>query len=62
MLTFYFNVGLQSSGYVPPNYMAQQFDINERMRGILIDWLIEVHKHLYHHLIPQQSDINVTLR
>lgn len=23
--------------------MAKQFDINERMRGILIDWLIEVH-------------------
>ncbi|GFZ10520.1 similar to CYCLIN B2;4 [Actinidia rufa] len=22
--------------------MAQQFDINERMRGILIDWLIEI--------------------
>ncbi|XP_060199941.1 G2/mitotic-specific cyclin-2-like [Lycium barbarum] len=30
-------------GCVPPNYMEQQFDINERMRGILIDWLIEVH-------------------
>ncbi|GER49720.1 cyclin [Striga asiatica] len=28
---------------VPPNYMAHQSDINERMRGILIDWLIEVH-------------------
>ncbi|KAK4751492.1 hypothetical protein SAY87_004974 [Trapa incisa] len=28
---------------VPPNYMEHQFDINERMRGILIDWLIEVH-------------------
>ncbi|CAN4094086.1 unnamed protein product [Withania somnifera] len=28
---------------VPPNYMERQFDINERMRGILIDWLIEVH-------------------
>ncbi|CAA0842004.1 Cyclin-B2-3 [Striga hermonthica] len=28
---------------VPPNYMACQSDINERMRGILIDWLIEVH-------------------
>ncbi|XVE56277.1 hypothetical protein DITRI_Ditri03aG0225700 [Diplodiscus trichospermus] len=28
---------------VPPNYMAHQYDINERMRGILIDWLIEVH-------------------
>ncbi|KAI6688478.1 hypothetical protein NL676_025306 [Syzygium grande] len=27
----------------PPNYMDQQQDINERMRGILIDWLIEVH-------------------
>ncbi|KAJ4835846.1 Cyclin-B2-4 [Turnera subulata] len=28
---------------VPSNYMSQQYDINERMRGILIDWLIEVH-------------------
>ncbi|KAL3830507.1 hypothetical protein ACJIZ3_019309 [Penstemon smallii] len=28
---------------VPPDYMTQQFDLNERMRGILIDWLIEVH-------------------
>lgn len=31
------------SGCVQPNYMEQQFDINERMRAILIDWLIEVH-------------------
>ncbi|KAI5596562.1 hypothetical protein BDE02_02G009400 [Populus trichocarpa] len=31
------------SGFVASNYMEQQFDINERMRGILIDWLIEVH-------------------
>ncbi|KAJ0966747.1 hypothetical protein J5N97_023664 [Dioscorea zingiberensis] len=28
---------------VCPNYMTNQFDINEKMRGILIDWLIEVH-------------------
>ncbi|KAJ0963837.1 hypothetical protein J5N97_028959 [Dioscorea zingiberensis] len=28
---------------VCPNYMSDQFDINERMRAILIDWLIEVH-------------------
>ncbi|KAG2324330.1 hypothetical protein Bca4012_038845 [Brassica carinata] len=28
---------------VPPNYMEIQPDINERMRGILVDWLIEVH-------------------
>lgn len=25
-----------------PNYMDNQKDLNERMRGILIDWLIEV--------------------
>ncbi|XP_055803341.1 G2/mitotic-specific cyclin-2-like [Solanum dulcamara] len=30
-------------GCASPNYMAQQVDINERMRSILIDWLIEVH-------------------
>ncbi|GLJ16133.1 hypothetical protein SUGI_0268950 [Cryptomeria japonica] len=28
---------------VPRDYMWEQTDINERMRGILIDWLIEVH-------------------
>ncbi|CAN4116724.1 unnamed protein product [Withania somnifera] len=28
---------------ISPDYMAQQADINERMRSILIDWLIEVH-------------------
>ncbi|KAJ8549209.1 hypothetical protein K7X08_032916 [Anisodus acutangulus] len=28
---------------ISPDYMAQQFDVNERMRSILIDWLIEVH-------------------
>ncbi|XP_020573172.1 G2/mitotic-specific cyclin-2-like [Phalaenopsis equestris] len=30
-------------GCVPPNYMSNQLDINERMRAILIDWLVEVH-------------------
>eukprot|EP01018_Ginkgo_biloba_P005917 Gb_10664 [translate_table: standard] len=28
---------------VPPDYMSHQCDINEKMRAILIDWLIEVH-------------------
>ncbi|CAN7120126.1 hypothetical protein BRARA_K01353 [Brassica rapa] len=28
---------------VPQDYMAQQYDITEKMRAILIDWLIEVH-------------------
>ncbi|KAL6518653.1 hypothetical protein OROGR_019155 [Orobanche gracilis] len=34
---------MESSGCVPPGYMAEQFDINEGMRAILIDWIIEVH-------------------
>ncbi|KAK8298688.1 hypothetical protein V6Z11_D05G272000 [Gossypium hirsutum] len=33
----------ECTGCVPPNYMEQQYDINQRMRGILIDWLVEVH-------------------
>ncbi|XP_052202281.1 G2/mitotic-specific cyclin-2 isoform X2 [Diospyros lotus] len=34
---------MENSSCVSLNYMGQQFDINERMRAILIDWLIEVH-------------------
>ncbi|KAE9612903.1 putative cyclin B3, G2/mitotic-specific [Lupinus albus] len=33
----------EGASCVSPNYMAEQFDINEKMRAILIDWLIEVH-------------------
>ncbi|KAJ8772714.1 hypothetical protein K2173_027891 [Erythroxylum novogranatense] len=33
----------EKSYRVSPSYMQQQSDINERMRGILIDWLVEVH-------------------
>ncbi|TYI83170.1 hypothetical protein E1A91_D05G273100v1 [Gossypium mustelinum] len=33
----------ECTGCVPPNYMEQQYDIDQRMRGILIDWLVEVH-------------------
>ncbi|TVU07534.1 hypothetical protein EJB05_40893, partial [Eragrostis curvula] len=33
----------EGSSCVSPNYMSSQTDINEKMRGILIDWLIEVH-------------------
>ncbi|KAI3797058.1 hypothetical protein L1987_39748 [Smallanthus sonchifolius] len=31
------------SSCVSPSYMSRQHDITDRMRGILIDWLIEVH-------------------
>lgn len=34
---------VQESGCVSPDYMTNQSDINEKMRAILIDWLIEVH-------------------
>ncbi|KAL2531229.1 Cyclin-B2-4 [Abeliophyllum distichum] len=34
---------MESCSCVSPGYMSQQFDLNERMRAILIDWLIEVH-------------------
>ncbi|KAJ0456454.1 putative cyclin domain-containing protein [Helianthus annuus] len=35
---------IESYSMVSPNYMlTQQSDINEKMRAILIDWLIEVH-------------------
>ncbi|XP_015889577.2 G2/mitotic-specific cyclin-2 [Ziziphus jujuba] len=34
---------MEGIGCVSPNYMSQQFDINEKMRAILIDWLVEVH-------------------
>ncbi|XP_028776722.1 G2/mitotic-specific cyclin-1-like isoform X1 [Neltuma alba] len=33
---------MEISSCVSPHYMSQQVDINERMRAILIDWLIEV--------------------
>jgi len=28
---------------VDPRYLSSQVDINEKMRGILVDWLVEVH-------------------
>lgn len=34
---------METTSCASPNYMLQQFDINEKMRGILVDWLIEVH-------------------
>jgi hypothetical protein len=34
-----------------PYYMKKQSDINEKMRGILVDWIIEVH--LRFKLLPE---------
>jgi hypothetical protein len=29
---------------VDPNYLSRQIDINEKMRAILVDWIVEVHR------------------
>lgn len=34
---------MEGCSRVSPDYMEQQADINEKMRAILMDWLIEVH-------------------
>ena len=38
-------LNLQRCSCVPADYMMQQMDLNEKMRAILIDWLIEVLLH-----------------
>lgn len=40
------------------NYIKQQSDVNEKMRGILIDWLTEVH--LKFKLLPETLYLTVS--
>jgi len=40
-------------------YMKNQKDINEKMRGILIDWLIEVH--LKFKLLPETLYLTINI-
>lgn len=42
-----------------PGYLVKQTDINEKMRGILIDWLIEVH--LKFKLLPETLFLTVNI-
>lgn len=42
-----------------PLYMSKQADINEKMRGILVDWVIEVH--LRFKLLPETLFLTVNL-
>ena len=44
-------LSLENGKRINPNYMQEQKDINEKMRIILIDWLIEVH--LKFKLLPE---------
>ena len=41
------------------SYMKQQVDINEKMRGILVDWIVEVH--LRFKLLPETLFLTVNL-
>lgn len=46
--------------FIPrPGYMKDQPDINERMRGILVDWLVEVH--LKFKLVPETLYLTINL-
>jgi hypothetical protein len=42
-----------------PHYMKSQTDINEKMRSILIDWLVEVH--LKFRLVPETLFLTINL-
>ena len=42
-----------------PGYMKNQQDVNEKMRSILIDWLVEVH--LKFKLLPETLYLTVNI-
>eukprot|EP00873_Tetraselmis_striata_P007921 jgi/Tetstr1/428185/TSEL_018236.t1 len=45
--------------HTAPEYMARQADINDRMRAILVDWLVEVH--LKFKLMPETLFLTVQI-
>jgi hypothetical protein len=44
---------------VSPDYMSRQTDINEKMRAILVDWLVDVH--LKFKLMPETLYLTTNL-
>lgn len=50
---------IENMSCVPPDYMIRQVEINEKMRAILIDWLIEVH--LKFELMPETLYLTVNI-
>ncbi|KAH7315398.1 hypothetical protein KP509_21G047800 [Ceratopteris richardii] len=57
MYSYYRKTEMKS--FVPSDYMGRQSDINEKMRAILIDWLIEVH--LKFKLMPETLYLTINL-
>ena len=53
------NIPLQTASQCAPTYMTQQTDINQKMRAILIDWLVEVH--LKFKLYPETLYLTINL-
>ena len=51
--------GAQPDLQAPHAYMSSQTDINDKMRAILIDWLVEVH--LKFKLMPETLYLTVNL-
>lgn len=51
--------GKEVASSVRPTYMENQSQINERMRSILVDWLVEVH--LKFKLVPETLYLTVNL-
>ncbi|KAK4773477.1 hypothetical protein SAY87_028496 [Trapa incisa] len=50
---------MENYSCVCPDYMLRQHDINEKMRSILIDWLIEVHNKF--DLMPETLFLTVSI-
>lgn len=50
---------IESETHPSCDYMLKQDDINEKMRAILIDWLVEVH--LKFKLVPESLYLTVNL-
>ena len=55
--SYYYRV--EGATAVAPTYMATQTDINDKMRAILVDWLVEVH--LKFKLMPETLFLTVNL-
>ncbi|KAG2498525.1 hypothetical protein HYH03_003775 [Edaphochlamys debaryana] len=56
---YYFYKRVEPKYKVPHDYMTKQTDINDKMRAILIDWLVEVH--LKFKLMPETLFLTVNL-
>ncbi|GLC54381.1 hypothetical protein PLESTB_000857700 [Pleodorina starrii] len=56
---YYFYKRVEPKYKVPADYMTKQTDINDKMRAILIDWLVEVH--LKFKLMPETLFLTVNL-